>query len=90
MNRIIAFLIFALGLLCGCSALPGVKWGGAYAGIQNVGPVRGRTFTEDTVAADVNFIFLLGSGWSFQAQPIIPLNHPDEVLFRMEIAKRIF
>lgn len=89
MYRIIAVLIFALGLLCGCSALPGVKWGGAYLGAQSVARFN-HVPDRESASGYLNLIWNVGKRGSFQIEPIIPFSDPEHPILRLGADVKLF
>ena len=65
-------------ILCGC----GTYRPKAYVGLQNVSSYD-HAPDRDSAGAYVNILFPLGNYWSFQVEPIVPLNEPDKPLLRI-------
>ena len=83
---IIGSIIFCAYLLTGCSS---VKWGGCYGGVQNVSQFR-ESPSRDSGSGYVNCIWLLPHDCSFQVEPILPFNRPEQPLLRVAFDHRFF
>ena len=67
------FLLLGVLTLSGCANTASV------VGVQNVSPWNRRP-TADSVSGYLLFAKPLGGGWTAHLQPIVPLNHPREVI----------